>query len=83
MPTRTVTPADPQTQPSVRRQATRSPSSAAENQTLPTPAEEVTTMAQHLRRALDAIRTLAIDVERIDAHRDAVQRELVLSRPIL
>lgn len=83
MPTRTVTPTDPHTQPRVRRQATRSPSSATETQTRPTPAEEVTTVAQHLRRALDAIRTAAIDAERIDAHRDAVQRELVLSRPIL
>lgn len=69
--------------PSVEGEATTAPSSAQSTPsttTTPTSAEEVTTMAQRLRRLL---LHATIDTARIDAHRDAVQRELGLSRPVL
>jgi hypothetical protein len=46
-------------------------------------AEEVRTVAQRIRRVLHAIKATRMDTERIDAHRDAVRRELGLSQPIL
>ncbi|MEA5455536.1 hypothetical protein SPF06_12450 [Sinomonas sp. JGH33] len=40
--------------------------------------EEVTTMIQRLRRVL----SVGIDAERIEAHREAVHREIALTMPL-
>lgn len=66
--------------PSAAPEATSSPSSAHSTPVTQTSRKEVTTMAQRIRRFF--LRA-TIDTARIDAHRDAVQRELGLSRPIL
>ena len=74
--------------PAATPEATPATSSATPQTTpqrspLPSPSEEVTTMAQHVRRILSILAARRIDSERIDALRDAVQREIGLSRPIL
>lgn len=70
-------------QQAVEREATHSPSPVSTPPTHPRSSKEVTTMAQRILRALRRRIRTGIDADRIDAHRDAVQRELVLSRPIL
>lgn len=74
---------DTQPQPVADSQVAHAPSSAESGRARPRPSEEVTTVAQRIRRALSAIGSARIDSARIDAHRDAVERELGLSRPIL
>ncbi|MDQ0260736.1 hypothetical protein [Sinomonas atrocyanea] len=82
MPSRTPPLTDAEPQPA-ERTAARTPSSAPVLPPAHIPHEEVTPVAHRIRRALSALTMARIDAERIDAHRDAVQRELVLSRPIL
>lgn len=82
MPSRTLPPTDPRARPA-ERDAAPAPSSATVSPRPQIPDEEVTPVAHRIRRALRALGLARIDAERIDAHRDAVQRELVLSRPIL
>ncbi|MBL0707106.1 hypothetical protein [Sinomonas cellulolyticus] len=75
------TTAVPPQAPTVPPEATSSPSSA---QQTPAPSghQEVTTMAQRIQHFLRRLHS-DVDAARIDAHREAVQRELGLSRPIL
>lgn len=73
----------PQPTPSAATEATSPSSSAHSTTATPTSRKEVTTMAQRIRRILRSTIGFSIDGARIDAHRDAVQRELGLSRPIL
>ncbi|WP_369045975.1 hypothetical protein [Sinomonas sp. P10A9] len=72
-----------QPQPAANTQAANTPSSAGSGTARPRPSEEVTTMGRRIRRVLSAIGSARIDSVRIDAHRDTVERELGLSRPIL
>ena len=74
---------DTQHRPAAETQTPHTPSSAVSGTTRLRPSEEVTTMAQHVRRILSILAARRIDSERIDALRDAVQREIGLSRPIL
>ncbi|MGT2462502.1 hypothetical protein [Sinomonas atrocyanea] len=83
MPSRTPLPLTDTESLRAERTATHPPSSASVPPQPQTAPEEVTPVAHRIRRALRALGLARIDAERIDAHRDAVQRELVLSRPVL
>ncbi|MGY3566573.1 hypothetical protein [Sinomonas sp. RB5] len=83
MPSRTPLPLTDTESLRAERTAARPPSSASVPPQPQTAPEEVTPVAHRIRRALRALGLARIDAERIDAHRDAVQRELVLSRPVL
>lgn len=81
MPPRALFLSRSEPRPAQQRAATPPPSSAPARPD--SVVEEVRTVAQRIRRVLHAIKATRMDTERIDAHRDAVRRELGLSQPIL